>query len=126
MLDVSQFTGEGVQIAATNIVETAPLTLTERIGDDNGYVPLRSVSTTTATAQEDIFKNIEKNIKRGLPKFESLPDFRNIKHKSKKIAIVGGGPSLKDNLDELRNFDVILVAGSPHDYLLENGINITY
>lgn len=42
------------------------------------------------------------------------------------IAIVGGGPSLKDNLNELRKFKYIMACGSVHDYLIRNGIYPTW
>lgn len=41
---------------------------------------------------------------------------------SNRIAIVGGGPSLKNNLDQLRKYKNIMACGSVHDYLLENNI----
>lgn len=39
------------------------------------------------------------------------------------VAIIGGSPSIKHKLDELRAFDgVILSTNGTHDYLVENGI----
>lgn len=41
-----------------------------------------------------------------------------------KIAIIGGAPSIKKKLDELREFDgKILATNGTHDYLVDNGIN---
>lgn len=40
-----------------------------------------------------------------------------------KIAIVGGGPSLNGQLDDLREFDgLIMSLNGAHDYLLEQGV----
>lgn len=40
-----------------------------------------------------------------------------------KIAIIGGAPSLAERLDELREFDgVILATNGTHDFLVDNGI----
>ena len=44
-----------------------------------------------------------------------------------KIALIGGGPSLKDQLDDIRKFDGVTVAcGSVHDYLIDNHIYPTF
>lgn len=34
-----------------------------------------------------------------------LPDFRSIKPTSKRLAVIGGGPSIREHEDELRSFD---------------------
>jgi predicted metal-binding protein len=39
---------------------------------------------------------------------------------------VGGGPSLKTQLEQLRNFRTIIACGSVHDYLIDNDIIPTY
>ncbi len=40
-----------------------------------------------------------------------------------RVAVVAGGPSVRDQLDELKQFDGFLVAiNGTHDWLIENGI----
>lgn len=89
---------------------------------EDGFVRLNSVTTTTATPEHVMFDNITKNSKKGIPFLHQMPYFKQVKDKNERIAIVGGGPSLKDNLEELKKFNVIIAAGSVHDYLVENGI----
>ncbi len=88
------------------------------------------------------------------PRFEVLPEFeitpsltfdelsKNVKHTSNlglrpitdcdawrsdnRIAVVGGGPSLKHNLKELRRYKYIMACGSVHDYLVDNNIFPTW
>lgn len=38
--------------------------------------------------------------------------------------MVGGGPSLKDTIQELKNFNTIMVCGSSYDYVAENINNL--
>lgn len=90
------------------------------------WARLDGVNTHTAVAMDDIFENYKGNIGRNLPRMVQMPEFFKVKGKEKKVAIVGGGPSLKDNLDELRTFRVIIAAGSANDYLMEHGIIPTY
>lgn len=90
------------------------------------FVKLQDVETNAATPSSVAYANIKKNIKRKLPKLEDLPEYRKIKGHDNPIALVGGGPSLKNNLDELRKFKTIIVCGSPHDYLISNNIIPTY
>jgi hypothetical protein len=42
------------------------------------------------------------------------------------LAIVAGGPSVKDYLDEIRKFKYVMAAGSSHDFLIDNGIVPTF
>lgn len=87
---------------------------------------LEGVSTTTALPSEDILKNVKENVKRNLPRLHQLPEFHKVKGHDKKIALVGGGPSLKYYLDDLRQFRTIFACGSCNDYLMENNIIPTY
>lgn len=94
--------------------------------DGSPFYPLAGVSTTAATPSTKAIENIRKNIQLKLPRLHQLPEFMKIKGKDKSIALVGGGPSLKNHLDELRQFKIIMCCGSPNDYLMENGIIPTY
>ena len=94
---------------------------------ENTFVPLLRVKTNTATAGTEILDNVLKHTKLPLPRLHKLPGFMQSKGPDKKIALVGGGPSLKRYIEELRNFDgEIMVAGSPNDYLMSEGIVPTY
>lgn len=94
----------------------------------NGEVfhTLEGVSTTTATSVDEILDNVKKNVKRNLPRLHWLPEFHKVKGYGKRIALVGGGPSLKYYLDDLRQFKTVVACGSVNDYLMGNGIIPTY
>jgi hypothetical protein len=90
------------------------------------FVPLKEIQTNTATSFDETLANVKINAKRNLPRLHGLPEFHKVKGHDKLIAIVGGGPSLKDNLDELRKFKTIIACGSVNDFLMGNGITPTY
>lgn len=85
-----------------------------KIGVDTKFV---SVLNTDAN---QMLEQARVNLKRGLPQFKvEQPHER-------AAAIVGGGPSLEESLDELRAMkssgaDIYALNGA-HDYLLDNGI----
>lgn len=89
------------------------------------FVHLNKINTVTATSTETFIDNIKANIARNLPRIQSLPEFRKPKG-DKKIALVGGGPSLKNHLEELREFKTIIACGSSNDFLMSNNIIPTY
>lgn len=91
----------------------------------NVFVPLIGVKTNTATAGSEIIDNVIRHAKMPYPRIHKLPGFMQNKG-SKSIALVGGGPSLKNNIELLKTFDTILVCGSPNDYIIEQGIVPTY
>lgn len=65
--------------------------------------------------------NIRANSKRPLPFLTQQTE------KSEPLAIVGGGPTLKHTISELREFSgTILVCSSAHDYLISQGITPDY
>ena len=85
-----------------------------------GMTKLDGIDVQTATPTEHIIENIKKNKNsaRIYNTIDKLPSWRE----QRPIAIVGGGPSLTKELDNLRNYECILACGSVHDYLLENNI----
>lgn len=93
---------------------------------DMPFYPLQGVNTVTATSFDDILANVKANCKRKLPRLHDLPEFHKVKGHDKKIAIVGGGPSLKYYLDDIRQFRTIFSCGSVNDYLMSNNIIPTY
>ena len=78
-------------------------------------------NVTTAATIEDILENISLSkdiaIERNLRQIHELKEWRE----QAPIAIVGGGPSLKDNIKELKQYKSIIACGSVHDFLIENG-----
>lgn len=60
------------------------------------------------------------NIERKVSRFLDRPDLTLRRYDP--IAIVGGGPSVKRHLDDIRKFKYVMAAGSSHDFLVENGI----
>ena len=90
------------------------------------YNRLEQVHTATATEPSEIINNIKANLKRNLPRLHELTEFHKIKGHDKKIALVGGGPSLKHYLDDIRQFKTIFACGSCNDYLMSNNVIPTY
>lgn len=88
----------------------------------NEYVKIDGVDIHTATPVESLKANILKNNSRGHSEVQDLNEWR----KGMPIAIVGGGPSLADTLDELRKYKYIMACGSVYDYLVENNIIPTW
>jgi hypothetical protein len=83
-----------------------------------GMTQVSEVRVDTAMPTERILENIEAN------KSVNIPDIsENIWWRSSTpIAIVGGGPSLKETLHELKDFKYIMACGSVHDFLIDHGI----
>jgi hypothetical protein len=91
------------------------------------FVLLGGVNTVAATPPETAHENIRENVKRGLPRLHDLPEFKKVKGFDAAFAIVGGGPSLKNHLNELRQFEGRMIAcGSVHDYLRIHGFKPRY
>ena len=83
------------------------------------------VETYMATDLTTVENNIRKNLQRNLPEIENLPEWKKSK-KDFPLAVAGGGPSIKYTVDTLRNFKIIIAAGSAHDWLVEHNIIPTY
>ena len=90
------------------------------------FSKLEGVQVQTATPSNDFIKNVKINAHKGYRGIQDLPGFSVIKGHNFPIALVGGGPSLKSNLDRLRDFKLagfpIIACGSVHDYLVQNDI----
>ena len=86
---------------------------------------LAGITTQTATPSEESMDNVRSNIVRALP---WLHDFYPIKEEDrvpgKRVALVGGGPSIKDTVAELADFQTIIACGSAHDWLQANSPRI--
>jgi len=92
-------------------------------GDNGNWQPLGVVcrANTDCSYRE---KNVAINKARPIPRFMDRPDLMALRHEP--IALVGGGPSVKRHLNDIRKFKWIMAAGSSHDYLIENGIIPTF
>ena len=88
------------------------------------YTRLAGLNTEAATPATDAVENIRINGRRGLPRVEDIPGWRE--PKDWPVALAGGGPSIKHHLDTLRQFPTIVACGSSHDYLMEQGIIPTF
>lgn len=86
-----------------------------------GLHKLDGISVSTATPTDKIIENIKFNRQSLLP-IHRMQEWRE----GKPIAIVGGGPSLKDQLSKLNEYSIIIACGSVHDYLMENNVVPTY
>jgi len=86
------------------------------------FVLLAGVNTVAATPADISKQNIPVNIARGHTRLHMLPEFQKVKGENVPIALVGGGPSIKDTIDEVRSFRHVIACGSSHDYLVESGI----
>lgn len=80
------------------------------------------IDTVSVSMAMDI-ETVKSNVAQSKYKYKDLSDFPDWKE-DKSIAIVAGGPSLKQTIETLRNnkYHNILVCGSAHDYLYDNGI----
>jgi len=91
------------------------------------FVLLGGVNTVAATPPETAHENIRANLRRGLPRLHDLPEFKKVKGPDADLAIVGGGPSLRTTLDELRAFEGrMIVCGSAHDFVRAHGFRPRY
>lgn len=88
-------------------------------------VRLAGVNTDPAYELSEVKENVCLSLKRPYPWLHQLPEFMKNK-KGHPIALVGGGPSLREHLDELRQFDVVMAVGSSHDFLMQEGVKVRY
>ena len=88
-------------------------------------VQLAPVNVQAAYGPSEISENIKVSLKRPFIRLHHLPEFGKDK-KGRPIALAGGGPSIRDHLDELRQFDTVMAAGSSHDFLVANGVKVKY
>lgn len=75
--------------------------------------------TSTAVDTKTIISQIQENNSLGLTNVSDMEEFRE----RAPIAIVGGGPSLKNTINELREYKNVMACGSVHDYIITEGVN---
>jgi uncharacterized Rossmann fold enzyme len=81
---------------------------------------LAGITTQTATPSEESMDNVRLNVERSLPWFHQKYLMKDGHVPGKRIALVGGGPSIKDTVYELMDFQTIIACGSVHDWLQAN------
>lgn len=83
---------------------------------------LNEIKVEVATSKDKSFDNVRKNMNRNYTFIHNMHAYSANKG-NLPIALVGGGPSIKDHIEELKNFQGVIVAcGSPHDWMISNGI----
>lgn len=84
----------------------------------SSLIKIDGVKVSMATSYEKVVANFHAN--KGYSDISECSKW--VKHR--RIAVVGGGPSLKDTLPLLlsEKYDDILACGSVHDYLIENDV----
>jgi len=85
-------------------------------------VKVNEIKITTGTSTNIINANIVANTKLPVMRATSLHDWRN----KIPFAIVGGGASLKQTVNELKDYRYVMVCGSAHDYLVQNNVYPDY
>jgi uncharacterized Rossmann fold enzyme len=79
---------------------------------------LAGITTQTATPTAESMDNVRANIGRPLPWFhDSFPIKEEDRAPGRRIALVGGGPSIGETVAELMDFPTIIACGSAHDWL---------
>lgn len=73
---------------------------------------------TMAMPYDKVVANIRASEQLPLRQIYDLPDWRE----GMPIALVGGGPSLRETIGELRKFKNVIVCGSVHDHAVSQGI----
>lgn len=84
----------------------------------NPFEPIENLVVSPSISFELMHDNVQHAVSLGLPKITDNVAWRE----QNQIAIVGGGPSLANNLEQLRKHKYIMVCGSAHDYLMSQGI----
>lgn len=79
------------------------------------YTVLESLLPVT---DEEFARNLHSNLERSIPRCEPLPEREN-----NRLAIVGSGPSVRDYLDEIKNFDgQVWAINGAYNFLQDHGI----
>lgn len=81
---------------------------------------LGGITTTAATPTAESMTNVRANVERGHRWFHDVCLVKDADRLHSRIALVGGGPSLKDTAYELIDFHDIMICGSSHDWVQEH------
>lgn len=85
----------------------------------HGLHPLK-IECKSHTSEDVREANVKANIVLDVPRLQHQPWLAQCRKGS--LAIVGGGPSLRRHLDEVRRCDAVLACASTHDFLVDHGI----
>ena len=89
------------------------------------FVPAQSIGVAGTNVPSHVMdRNISINMAADYPRLHLHPGWG--KFKGRKLAIVGGGPSLNEFLPMIGQFEDVMVCGSAHDHVVGHGINPTY
>lgn len=94
--------------------------------DASKFIRLGGVEVQTATDVTEFIVKVKHRVGLNPKGIQDLPEFMKVKGPSRPIGLVGGGPSIKKELDKIKEFQFagfpIVACGSSHDYLVENNI----
>jgi hypothetical protein len=89
------------------------------------FVKLDAVEALPATDPEQFFTNVKANMSFRAPFCHIFKNWAV--PKPNPIALIGGGPSLKDQIEHIKSFPgPTVVCGSAHDYVISQGVRPTY
>lgn len=93
----------------------------EILDPENGVHKLHLSEGVLNNSEENIGENIKINIRRGLPQLH-----RHVDQPDRAIALIGGGPSLSDSIDDIKEciekgYPIVALNGS-HTWLDDNNI----
>lgn len=86
--------------------------------------PVGPLNLPIAIAAERRYANAVCSLARDLPRFTDMPE--TFLSMLGKAALVSGGPSLAQQLDQVRSFETIVSCGSVYGYLIDRGITPKY
>lgn len=98
--------------------------MTQTNGESPPFPEINYIDCHSVIDRSVADRNVQLTWDRGIPLITTLPEFN--KTKDHPLAIVLGGPSLNQFLDRVARFKSIMVCGSAHDHLIEQGIIPTY
>lgn len=94
--------------------------------DISKFNKLDGIEVSTATPSTTFIENIKRHTKMGFKSLSEHEWFAKIKGNNIPIALVGGGPSVKAEIEKLKEFQAagfpIVACGSSHDYLVSQGV----
>lgn len=98
--------------------------LVDIIDSEGNLASPLTIQVKMHSSQDEIRSNVTTNIKRDTIRFMRLPGLWL--ERRQPLAICGGGPSLDDNVEELKQFGHVMACGSVHDHLVDLGITPTF
>ena len=93
------------------------------VPDGKGGLQPLTIITMKHTSDEEIVRNVTANMKRDVFRFMNLPLLRA---RNEPLAICGGGPSLNQYADKIKEFGQVMTCGSAHDHVVDLGITPTF